>query len=151
MKIDLLEILEHAMIGGRYGETSFIPNSPLVFDLYNNSGKNNFRDFLIEALNETEKEEQPVVNKKFMPVVIRQNNLEKYVSKEIVTEFLKSRKIYEDSRSNLIELTRPIVKELNELPFFSEVNYRSDGNKFYYMVDGGTFNASIEYIKFKPE
>ena len=35
MKIDVLTLIEDALIGGRSGNMSFIYNNPLIFELYN--------------------------------------------------------------------------------------------------------------------
>ena len=59
MKIELLRILQHALIGGRNGDMAFIYNSPLVRELYDEFESNEydenkkFIEFLKEALKET--------------------------------------------------------------------------------------------------
>lgn len=60
MKINVLNLIEDALIGGRNGEMTYIYNNPFMEQIYrdwrNNKQTNNtFKDFLIECLN-TEQE-----------------------------------------------------------------------------------------------
>ena len=73
MKIDALELIKNALIGGRNGENAYIYNNPLMYelfskfkmenwDLYGNDENKAFRAFLSECLNETDKtKENPVI------------------------------------------------------------------------------------------
>ena len=57
MKIDVLGLIEDALIGGRNGEMAYIYNNPLMEQIYRDWRNNNlqvdntFKDFLIECLN----------------------------------------------------------------------------------------------------
>ena len=56
MKINVLTLIEDALIGGRSGEMSFIYNNPFIEQIYrdwrnNKQTDNTFKDFLIECLN----------------------------------------------------------------------------------------------------
>ena len=73
MKIDALELIKNALIGGRNGENAYVYNNPLMYelfskfkmenwDLYGNDENKAFRAFLSECLNETDKtKENPVI------------------------------------------------------------------------------------------
>ncbi len=62
MKINVIQIIEDALIGGRNGEMAYIYNNPLIEQIYRDWRNNNlqvdntFKDFLLECLN-TEQEE----------------------------------------------------------------------------------------------
>lgn len=61
MKINILKLIEEALIGGRNGEMAYIYNNPLIEQIYRDWRNNNlqtdntFKDFLTECLN-TEQE-----------------------------------------------------------------------------------------------
>ena len=55
MTIDILRLIEDALIGGRNGEMTYIYNNPLIEQIYRDWRKNKqidntFKDFLIECL-----------------------------------------------------------------------------------------------------
>lgn len=56
MKINVLNLIEDALIGGRNGEMTYIYNNPFMEQIYrdwrNDKQTNNtFKDFLVECLN----------------------------------------------------------------------------------------------------
>lgn len=56
MKIDILRLIEDALIGGHNGEMAYIYNNPFIEQIYrdwrnNKQTDNTFKDFLIECLN----------------------------------------------------------------------------------------------------
>ena len=63
MKINVLRLIEDALIGGRNGEMAFIENNPFIAQLFRES-KLIFKDFLLDCLND--KTEQYNNNSKFL-------------------------------------------------------------------------------------
>lgn len=61
MKINVLRLIEDALIGGRNGEMAFIENNPLIASLYrefeNNSKDRSFKAFLLDCINDEIKQD----------------------------------------------------------------------------------------------
>ena len=67
MKVNVLRLIEEALIGGKNGEMAFIENNPFIANLYrefaNNNKDRSFKAFLLDCLNdETEQD----INNNFM-------------------------------------------------------------------------------------
>ena len=126
MQIDVLTLIEDALIGGRSGDMSFIYNNPLIFELYNQwkNKKENlklyqgddtkaFKGFLEECLKEDKD-----VPKVETPKVIGYKNLTKeytiYHSDEDYTEWKKLESEISVKRNQQRDLVQAMAKKCNE-------------------------------------
>lgn len=126
MKIDVLSLIENALIGGRNGEMAYIYNNPFVFELFNQwkNKKENlklyqgndakaFKGFLQECLKEDEDE-----SKDEIPQVIGYKNLTKEYeikhSDEDYTEWKKLETEISVKRNQQKDLVQSMAKKCNE-------------------------------------
>lgn len=138
MKIDVLSLIEDALIGGRNGEMAFIYNNPLMEQIYrrwyNNKQTNNtFKDFLIECLNTKQEnyDGQTVIT--YKPITKRYD----------LTTYEEKYKEYIKIQNQIDVLKRDQSKVLKELA--ESKNKELAGIGTYEIVSG----AYSEYIEFK--
>ena len=129
MQIDVLTLIEDALIGGRSGDMSFIYNNPLIFELFlqwKNKKENlklyqcddskAFKGFLNECLKE-DKDEPKVET----PIVIGYKNLTKEYnvrhSDEEYTEWKKLETEISVKRNQQRDLVHSMAKKCNESLF----------------------------------
>lgn len=119
MKIDVLRLIEEALIGGRNGEMAYIENNPFIALLYrewrnknkNKSPNNTFRDFLLGVL-DTEQENydtQTVITHK--PITKRYNLSdynEKYKKYRVIQEQIR------DLQKDRQDILREIAESKNK-------------------------------------
>ena len=121
MKIDVLRLIEEALIGGRNGEMAYIENNPLIAQMYRewcNSKKLNstFGDFLLEVLN-TEQEgydNQTVAT--YKPITKRYNLSdcdEKYKKYKVIQEQIRD--LQRDRQDILREIAESKNKALADI------------------------------------
>ena len=127
MQINVLTLIEDALIGGRSGDMSFIYNNPLIFELYNQwkNKKENlklyqgddikaFKGFLNECLKE-DKDDHKVETQQ---VVIGYKNLTKeytvHHSDEEYTEWKKLETEISVKRNQQRDLVQAMAKKCNE-------------------------------------
>ena len=127
MQINVLTLIEDALIGGRSGDMSFIYNNPLIFELYNQwkNKKENlklyqgddikaFKGFLNECLKE-DKDDHKVETQQ---VVIGYKNLNKEYtvrhSDEEYTEWKKLETEISVKRNQQRDLVQAMAKKCNE-------------------------------------
>ena len=127
MKIDVLTLIEDALIGGRSGDMSFIYNNPLIFELflqwknkkenlklYQGNDAKAFKGFLNECLKEDE--DDPKVETP--QVVIGYKNLTKEYtvrhSDEDYTEWKKLETEISVKRNQQRDLVQAMAKKYNE-------------------------------------
>ena len=126
MKIDVLTLIQDALIGGRSGDMSFIYNNPLIFELflqwknkkenlklYQGNDAKAFKGFLNECLKEDK--DQPKVE---TPIVIGYKNLTKEYeirhSDEDYTEWKKLETEISVKRNQQRDLVKAMAKKCNE-------------------------------------
>ena len=126
MKIDVLTLIEDALIGGRSGDMSFIYNNPLIFELflqwknkkenlklYQDTDTKAFKGFLEECLKE-DKDEPKVET----PLVIGYKNLTKDYeinhSDKDYTEWKKLETEINVKRNQQRDLVQAMAKKCNE-------------------------------------
>ena len=127
MQIDVLTLIEDALIGGRSGDMSFIYNNPLIFELflqwknkkenlklYQGDDSKAFKGFLNECLKE-DKDEPKV---EATQVVIGYKNLTKEYtvrhSDEDYTEWKKLETEINVKRNQQRDLVQAMAKKCNE-------------------------------------
>ncbi len=154
MKIDILEIVEDILVGGRIGgrngEMAYIENNPSIAKLYRESGKT-FKEFLKDVVNEAEENlVQP--KKEFLEVVLGFSNLENYIKPEELKEIKEEKNNYEDSRRRLLNATAKITESLSKNPvFYSLENYHDDGRRFIYNLERRVWTGKIRISKLQGE
>ena len=126
MKIDVLTLIEDALIGGRSGDMSFIYNNPLIFELflqwknkkenlklYQGNDNEAFKGFLNECLKE-DKDEPKVET----PQAIGYKNLTKeYTIKHSDEDYTEWKKLETDitvKRNQQRDLVQAMAKKCNE-------------------------------------
>lgn len=118
MKIDVLTLIENALIGGRNGEMAYIYNNPLIEQIYrdwrnNKQTENTFKDFLVECLKE-DKDKSKVET----PVVVTYKNLTKEYninhSDKDYTEWKKLETEINVKRNQQRDLVQAMAKKCNE-------------------------------------
>ena len=129
MKIDVLTLIEDALIGGRSGDMSFIYNNPLIFELflqwknkkenlklYQGNDAKAFKGFLNECLKE-DKDEPKVET----PQVIGYKNLTKeYTVNHSDKEYTEWKKLETEinvKRNQQRDLVHAMAKKCNESLF----------------------------------
>ena len=126
MKIDVLTLIEDALIGGRSGDMSFIYNNPLIFELflqwknkkenlklYQGNDAKAFKGFLSECLKE-DKDEPKVET----PIDIGYKNLTKeYIVRHSDEDYTEWKKLETDisvKRNQQRDLVQAMAKKCNE-------------------------------------
>ncbi len=126
MQIDVLTLIEDALVGGRSGDMSFIYNNPLIFELflqwknkkenlklYQGNDTEAFKGFLNECLKE-DKDEPKVET----PIVIGYKNLTKEYpinhSDKDYTEWKKLETEINVKRNQQRDLVQVMAKKCNE-------------------------------------
>ena len=126
MQIDVLTLIEDALIGGRSGDMSFIYNNPLIFELflqwknkkenlklYQGNDSKAFKGFLNECLKE-DKDEPKIET----PQVIGYKNLTKdYEIKHSDQDYIEWKKLETDitvKRNQQRDLVEAMAKKCNE-------------------------------------
>ena len=126
MKIDVLTLIEDALVGGRSGDMSFIYNNPLIFELflqwknkkeslklYQGDDSKAFKGFLNECLKE-DKDEPKVET----PIDIGYKNLTKeYTVNHSDTDYTEWKKLETEinvKRNQQRDLVQAMAKKCNE-------------------------------------
>ena len=129
MKIDVLTLIEDALVGGRSGEMAYVYNSPFIFELFNQwkhkednwslyRGNDNeaFKGFLNECLKE-DKDEPKVET----PIDIGYKNLTKeYTVNHSDKEYTEWKKLETEinvKRNQQRDLVQAMAKKCNESLF----------------------------------
>ena len=153
MKIDVLTLIEDALIGGRSGDMSFIYNNPLIFELYNQwkNKRDNlqlyqgndteaFKGFLNECLKE-DKDEPKVETTQ----VIGYKNLTKeYEIRHSDADYTEWKKLETDinvKKNQQRDLVNSMAKKCNESLF--EISTVKLQNSTYKKI---VFEFSVEAI-----
>ena len=126
MKIDVLTLIEDALIGGRNGEMAYIYNNPFVFELfiqwknkrdnlslYQGNDTEAFKGFLKECLKE-DKDEPKVETTQVIGYKNLTKNYEISHSDEDYTEWKKLETEINVKRNQQRDLVQAIAKKCNE-------------------------------------
>ena len=126
MQIDVLTLIEDALVGGRNGEMAYVYNSPIIFELFiqwKNKKENlklyqgddfkAFKGFLNECLKEDK--DDPKVE---TPQIIRYKNLTKeYIINHSDTDYTEWKKLETEisvKRNQQRDLVQAMAKKCNE-------------------------------------
>lgn len=118
MTIEMIRLIEEALVGGRNGEMTYIENNPLIANIFReyvqkNKGKN-FTDFLQECISENED-----INKNSLVNTSSYSIIEKRVSIDTYSEEYKSYKAARDevqiANNKLNKAKETLAKSLDEV------------------------------------
>ena len=129
MQIDVLTLIEDALIGGRSGDMSFIYNNPLIFELYNqwrnkkenlklyqNNDSEAFKGFLKECLKE-DKDEPEVETLGVGTYTTYKNLTKEYSIKHSDKDYTEWKKLETEinvKRNQQRDLVQAMAKKYNE-------------------------------------
>lgn len=136
MKIEVLRLIEEALIGGRNGEMAFIENNPLIATLYrefaNNSKDRSFKAFLLDCINDETKQD----NNSFKTTEV--------IVKEIpISEYSEEYKEYKEQLKILNSQQRKVNEALNKLAISTNEILTSLTND--YEIIYGEHDAFMKY------
>ena len=143
MKIDVLRIIEEALIGGRNGEMAYIENNPFIAQLYREwcdktKRYDDFKGFLIECLNTKQEDLDTQTVTTYKPIK------KKYVIDDYSEEYKKYRVIQEQINA-LQRDKQNILKEL------AESKNKALADISTYEVTHGEYSSYIEFKFFVEE
>ena len=137
MKINVLSLIEDALIGGRNGEMAYIYNNPFMEQIYrdwynNKQSDNTFKDFLIECLNTKQENGNIQTISTYKPITKRYE----------ISEYDEKYKEYKKIQYQINDLKRDqsnILKELAE----SKIKTLADIST--YEIISGQYGKYIEF------
>ena len=148
MKIDLLKLIEDALIGGRNGEMAYIYNNPLIQQIYFESGLS-FREFLQRSLLEIEEVSSKEVELKFE---LQSYEIEEFIKEDTYKSFKKSLDEYQNFEKVLENEAKKVCKELRDNPFVGKIlTYIDNGDKVRYNIKTNTFYGKFSRSKIIKE
>ena len=144
MKIDILRLIEDALIGGRNGEMAYIDNNPFINQLYrewqrSKKSNNTFRDFLLECLSTEQNSCDTQTVTTYKPITKRYDVYdydEKYKEYKVIQEKINT--LQRDMQKILKELAESKNKVLADI---STYEVKSDSMGTYL-----EFKVSVEEI-----
>ena len=144
MKIDLLKLIEDALIGGRYGEMVYVYNNPLIQEIYLESSLD-FREFLQKSLSETKEVSSKEVELKFE---LQSYETEEFIKEDTYRSFKKSLDEYQNFEKVLENEAKKVCKELRDNPFVGKIlTYIDNGDKVRYNIKTNTFYGKFNKSK----
>lgn len=144
MKIDMLTLIEDALIGGKNGEMAYIANHPMIQELYNNSGLS-FKDFLLNILNE--KDEEQSTEYKYIKITIPKNYIMKYISEDSFKQLKELYTEYYSSRSKLFIQLGKVINEAEQHPIITSFELLDNFKRLSISNDYETFIGKIDKNK----
>lgn len=163
MKVDLLKIIENALIGGRYGDVNYIYNNQLTRELFDSYKKEKafdsetekFKDFLKSVLNEEQEETVKQESVSLTSFVTLKESAIKEVLKgsEKYDNFIAKKREFEQSKNDLITSSRDVVKELSDSTIRYAFEDLSDYNSklFRFNVKSLSFEGKLDVDKLIEE
>lgn len=115
MKVNVLRLIEEALVGGRNGEMAFIENNPFIANLYrefaNNNKDRSFKAFLLNCLND-ETEQYNDNNFKTTEMIIKEISINEY--SEEYKDYKKQIEILNSQQKNVNEALKKLAITTNE-------------------------------------
>ena len=140
MKIDVLSLIEEALISGRNGEMAYIYNNPLMEQIYrdwrnNKQTDNTFRDFLLECLS-TEQESCNIQTVTTYKPIVKKFTLDKYSEKYKEYHRIQDKiiELQMDKQKILKEIAETTSKALADIGTY-ELKYGEYGNYIEFKVN----------------
>ena len=148
MKIDLLELIEDALIGGRNGEMAYIYNNPLIQQIYSESGLS-FREFLQNSLSEAEESYLKEIELEFE---LQYYEVKEFIKEDTYKSFKESLDEYQGLERVLENESKKVCKELRDNPFIGKIlTYIDNGDKVRYDIKNNTFYGKFNKSKIIKE
>ena len=148
MKIDLLELIEDALIGGRNGEMAYIYNNPLIQQIYSESGLS-FREFLQNSLSEAEESYLKEIELEFE---LQYYEVKEFIKEDTYKSFKESLDEYQGLERVLENESKKVCKELRDNPFIGKIlTYIGNGDKVRYDIKNNTFYGKFNKSKIIKE
>ena len=148
MKIDLLELIEDALIGGRNGEMAYIYNNPLIQQIYSESGLT-FREFLQNSLSEAEESYLKEIELEFE---LQYYEVKEFIKEDTYKSFKESLDEYQGLERVLENESKKVCKELRDNPFIGKIlTYIDNGDKVRYDIKNNTFYGKFNKSKIIKE
>lgn len=136
MKINVLRLIEDALIGGRNGEMAFIENNPLIANLYiefaNNSKDRSFKAFLMDCINDEIKQD----NNSF-------KTREEIIKEISINERSEEYKEYKEQLEILNSQQKKVNEALNKLAISTNEKLATLTNK--YELKYSEWNTFVKY------
>ena len=137
MKIDILRIIEEALIGGRNGEMAYIENNPFIVRLYSewcNKTKrySDFKGFLTECLNTNQEDLGTQTITTYKPIKKRYD----------LSSYDENYKEYKQIQSQISVLQRDMQNTLKEI---AESKNKALADISTYEVMYGEYGSYIEF------
>ena len=136
MKINVLRLIEEALVGGKNGEMAFIENNPLIASLYrefeNNSKDRSFKAFLLDCINDETKQD----NNNF-------KTTEKIIKKIPISKYSEEYKEYKEQLEILNSQQRKVNEYLNKLAISTNETLTSLTND--YEISYGEYDTFMKY------
>ena len=136
MKINVLRLIEDALIGGRNGEMAFIENNPLIAVLYrefaSNSKDGSFKAFLLYCINDEIKQD----NNSF-------KTREEIIKEIPINERSEEYKEYKEQLEILNSQQKKVNEALNKLAISTNKNLATLTNK--YELKYSEWNTFVKY------
>ena len=136
MKINVLRLIEDALIGGRNGEMAFIENNPLIANLYREFAKyskdRSIKAFLLDCINDETQQDNN--NFKTTEVIVKKIPISKY-SEEY--------KEYKEQLEILISQQKKVNEALNKLAI--STNETLTGLTNDYEISYGEYDTFMKY------
>ena len=130
MKIDVLRLVEDALIGGRYDRNKLVENNPLICQLFRESRKS-FKEFLSDCINDVDSKEN--TQEKIVEYIIKKVNIN--TSSIEYSEYKKSLEKENEARREVNKNLKLLAHNVS--PLLEEIST--------YKVDYSQFNTYVQY------
>jgi len=144
MMVNMITLIEDALIGSRNIGGVNILNNPIIRDEYYNS-KVSFKKFLSNVLNEADGKQ--VFDSKCIEIHIKKNSIKQYISAESSKKLEELYSMYYESRSNLRAEIDNIIYEAGEHPIISNFEVLYDNKHLSISGDYETFTGKVKKSK----
>ena len=138
MKIEVLRLIEDALIGGKSGEMAFIENNPFISELfrqYENDTKKDFKSFLLDCINDEEINKNERLDYRYEEIK------KSYSLDKCKVEYKEYRKLEDEirilqnkHREKLKEIATILNPQLVDISTY-EIKYREFGNELQFKIN----------------
>lgn len=138
MKVEVLRLIEDALIGGKNGEMSFIENNPFICEIfrqYRSETKKDFKSFLLDCINNEDLNTNEIINYKYEEIKKSyslnkcNNEYKEYRQIEDEINILQNKK-----REKLKEIATIINPQLVDISTY-EIKYKEYGNELQFKIN----------------